>query len=71
LARKNARIAQESTTATLPALIRCDFGSVLGFEVRHRIPWKILQAAIEDVDGVLGSSGVKRTAPSPMISTAS
>jgi hypothetical protein len=38
----------------LPALIRFDFGPVLGFEVRDRIPREILQAAIEDVDGVLG-----------------
>jgi hypothetical protein len=53
-ARRNTRIAQESTTATLPALIRFDFGPVLGFEVRDRIPREILQAAIEDVDGVLG-----------------
>src|SRR6476661_10959879 len=40
-------------TATLPALIRFDFGPVLGFEVRDRIPRKTLQAAVEDVDGVL------------------
>jgi hypothetical protein len=31
-----------------------DFGPVLGFEVRDSIPREILQAAIEDVDGVRG-----------------
>ena len=49
-----SRIAQESATAMLPALIGLDFGPVLGFELREGIPRGILQAAIEGVDGVLG-----------------
>src|SRR3954452_4648509 len=44
----------ESTTATLPALIGFDFGLVLGFELREGVPREILQAAIEDVDRILG-----------------
>jgi hypothetical protein len=38
----------------LPALIRFDLGSVLGFEGRDRVSREILQAAKEDVDRVLG-----------------
>jgi alpha/beta superfamily hydrolase len=52
--RVAARIAQESTTATLPALIGFDFGLVLGFEICERIPWEVPQATIEDVDGISG-----------------
>jgi hypothetical protein len=37
---------EESTTATLPALIDLDFRLVLGFEVRDGSPRQILQAAI-------------------------
>jgi len=38
----------------LPALIGLDFGLVLGFEIREGILRKILQAAIEDIDGTSG-----------------
>lgn len=44
-----------NSAASLPAFIGCDFGLVLGFEIREGISREIPQATIEGVDGVLGS----------------